>query len=179
MGINLADTVFKVWLVVPIIGHIRITTVFTFVAAFFCVICRFRSRLKDAFYQAVVLVGFATSIYEIVFNLVAAYVFLKTIDSFIQHLLIWHYIMAGGWLILGFRQARQSFVSTKASIILFIVCLFAWILWVSIGFPYNIPSSATLNLHGEILNIVTKATLPFAYALGLQPNRSNSIRPIG
>ena len=95
MDINLADTIFKVWLVVPIIGHIRITAVFTLVVAFFCVICGFRSRLKDAFYQAVVLVGFATSIYEIVFNPVAAYVFLKTIDSFIQHLLIWHYIMVG------------------------------------------------------------------------------------
>ena len=92
-------------------------------------------------------------------------------ELFIEHLLILHYTMVGGWLILGFKQAMQNFVATKISTSLFIAFLAAWILWISIGFPYNVPGDVNLNLPGEMLNVVTKTVFLFGYASGLQPTR--------
>ncbi len=130
-------------------------------------------RWADAFYNGIVSVVFTAGIYEICFNAVAAYVVLRTTDLVIEHLQILPYLLIGGWLVLGSRQAR-SFVLTKASAVLLSACLFAWIVWVVLGFHYNILGEPNLDLSGEILNVVTKATLPFGYALGLQPSKTSS-----
>jgi hypothetical protein len=176
MSSNVSDAIFRVWLSIPFLGYIRISTIFTIAILFFYVTWKFKRCWKDAFYQAVVSVSFTLILYEIVFNAVAACIFLKTWESFIQNFMIWHYIMVGGWLILGFRQALRNFVPTKIANILFATCLVAWVLWILIGFPFNVPSDTNLSLPSEVLNIVTKATLLFGYASGLQPNKNESKR---
>jgi len=174
MSSNVSDAIFRIWLAIPFVGYIRISTICTVVILFFFVAWKFRRCWKDAFYQAMVSVSFTLILYEIVFNAVAAYIFLKTWESFIQNFMIWHYIMVGGWLILGSRQVLRNFVLTKTASILFAVCLVAWALWILIGLPYNVPSNTNLSLPGEVLNLVTKATLLFGYASGLQPNKNKS-----
>ena len=169
MDINVPFVVSLIWLVVPLVGYVRLSTVSTLVTLSLYIMWKFRQDWKGALYQTVVCVAFTTSLYEIIFNLVAACVFLRTMELFIEHLLILHYVMVGGWLILGFKQAVQNFAPTKISTVLFIAFLVGWVLWISIGFPYNVPSDVDLNLSGEILNVVTKALFLFGYALGLQP----------
>ena len=169
MDINVPYVVSRIWLVVPLFGYVRLSTVSTLVIISLYMIWKFRQDWKGALYQMVICLVFATCLYEIIFNLTAAFVFLRTMELFIDHLLILHYIMIGGWLVLGFKQALQYFVLRKISTVLFIVFLVGWVLWISIGFPYNVPSDVNLSLSGEILNIVTKTAFLFGYALGLQP----------
>jgi len=175
MDSNIAIVIFGIWLLIPLIGYIRLSTVATFTALFTYATWKFRRQGKRALYHALIATGFTGILYEIIYNAIGAYVFLKTVEAFVQHFWIWHYVMVAGWLILGLRQVNEYFVLTKGSTTLFIVSLVAWIIWISIGFPSNVPSDIRLNVSGEILNIVTKATLPLAYALGLQPKRKLSI----
>jgi hypothetical protein len=84
-------------------------------------------------------------------------------------------VALGGWFILGFKQAKEKFVLKRSSLILIGICLVAWASWLLIGFPYNVPHGNQLNLTGEAFNVITKTTLPFGYAFGLQPDKGRKL----
>lgn len=165
---NIINIIFKYWLIIPLLGYIRISTVFTLIILFFYIAWKFKYDFKDSLYHSVIAIVFITSLYEVIFNIVAAIIYLNTLQSFIQRFKIWHYLMVGGWFILGYKQIKQHFQLTKASALLLSICLISWIIWILIGFPYNVPSDINLNLSSELFNIITKITLLFGYALGLQ-----------
>jgi hypothetical protein len=168
--LNLGDgwEVFKIWLVIPWVGNIRLSTIATFASIFFYVLWKFRKQRKIAFYHALVTVAFTASLYEIIFNIFASQ---PTLESISTHLWIWQYLALGGWFIVGFKQAKDKFVLRRSSFLLICICLAAWGSWLFIGFPYNVHGGDQLNLAGEAFNIITKTTLPFGYAFGLQPDK--------
>jgi hypothetical protein len=73
-----------------------------------------------------------------------------------------------GSIILGLLQAKRHFVLGRVPTILLFAFLVDWLVWVLIGFPFNLPSTQPLNLVAEAFNVSTKLLLPFGYATGLQ-----------
>lgn len=74
-------------------------------------------------------------------------------------------------MLLGILQAKNHFVRGRLSTFLLSAFLVDWLVWVLIGFPFNLPSTQLLNLVAETFNVSTKLLLPFGYATGLQSAR--------
>jgi hypothetical protein len=75
--------IFQVWLAIPWVGNIRLSTIATFTSIFFYVLWKFRKQRKIALYHALVTVTFTASLYEIIFNIFASQ---PTLESMATHL---------------------------------------------------------------------------------------------
>ena len=74
-------------------------------------------------------------------------------------------------MLLGMLQAKNYLVPRRLSAILFSAFIVDWLVWILVGFPFNLPSTEPLNLMAESLNVSTKLLLPFAYATALNARK--------
>jgi hypothetical protein len=140
---------------------VRLSTVVTLLAVFVFVAWRFRAGKLAAPYNGLVTALFTLFLYEVLFNLTGG--FPPTDLLPIQGIVV---MVAS--IILGLLQAKRHFVLGRLPIILFSAFLVDWLIWVLIGFPFNLPSTRPLNMLAEVFNVSTKLLLPFGYATGLR-----------
>jgi hypothetical protein len=150
----------RLWLFVGS-APIRLSTVITFLAVFVFVAWRFRAGKRTALYNGFVAALFTFFLYEVLFNITGRF---PPTDM----LPLWGVGLLVCSMLVGVLQAKNHFVLGRLPMILFSAFLIDWLVWVLIGFPFNLPSTQPLNLVAEAFNVSTKLLLPFGYATGLQ-----------
>jgi hypothetical protein len=153
----------RIWLVVGP-AYIRLSTVITFFAVFVFVAWRFRASPKTALYNGVIAWLATLSLYEVLFNITGGF---PPTDM----LPFWGVAILVGSMILGLLQAKKHFTPSRLPLALLLAFALDWLVWIAVGFPFNLPTSQPLNLLGEALNASTKMLLPFGYATGLRERR--------
>jgi len=103
-------------------------------------------------------------LYEVLFNITAGF---PPWDM----LPFWGVGLLACSMLLGLLQAKNHLVPGGLPIILFSAFIVDWLVWILIGFPFNLPSTDPLNLAAEFFNVSTKLLLPFAYATGLSARK--------
>ncbi len=161
-------TLDRVWIVFPLIGPIRVSTVITFTLVALYVIHRFGRPYKRSIYQAVVAVFFTASLYEVVYMVVEPFFYFWRVP-------VWEISALMGWILLGLQQAREYYKPSNLSISLLTAATIAWVLWILGGFPINTYSQPGINLMAETYNITTKALLPLSYVAGLRRRSSRRL----
>ena len=140
---------------------IRLSTVVTLVIVFALVAWKFRSRgWLPVLYNGAVAGLFTLFLYEVIFNITGRFPPTGNLPP-------WGIVMMLLSLILGIIQSIRHFRFKRISIILLSAFVVDWIIWVSIGFPFNFPSTNPINLIAEAFNITTKLLLPLGYLTGL------------
>jgi len=129
--------------------------VFAFVA------WKFRARKRTALYEGVVAALFILFLYEVLFNVTGGFPPTGMLPFWGVGVLVCS-------MLLGILQAKNHFVLGRLPIILLSAFAVDWLVWILVGFPFNLPSTQPLNLLAEAFNMSTKLLLPFGYATGLQ-----------
>jgi hypothetical protein len=144
---------------------IRLSTIITFLLASVFVALKFRVRgWATAFYNGVVAALFTLFLYEVLFNVTGGFPPTDMLPFWTVGLLVCS-------MLLGILQAKNHFVPRRLSMVLFSAFIVDWLVWILIGFPFNLPSTEPLNLAAEFFNVSTKLLLPFGYATGLSVSR--------
>jgi hypothetical protein len=144
---------------------VRLSTVITFLLVFVFVSWRFRSQgLVAASYNGAVAALFTLFLYEVLFNVTGGFPPTDVLPLQGVGLLVCS-------IILGLLQAGKHFTLRKLSIVLLSAFVVDWLVWILVGFPFNLPSSRPLSLSAEAFNVTTKLLLPFGYAAGLALHR--------
>ena len=151
------------WLVVGS-AHIRLSTVITFLAVFAFVAWKFRTDRKSAFYNGVIAALATLGLYEVLFNLTGGFPPFDLLPFWAVGLFVCS-------MVLGLLQAKNHFVWGRLPVILLSAFVIDWLIWVQVGFPFNLPSTQPLDLAAEGLNVTTKLLLPFGYAIGLRKRK--------
>jgi hypothetical protein len=137
----------------------------TFLLAVVLVALRFRVRgWMTAFYNGVVAALFTLFLYEVLFNVTGGFPPTDMLPFWAVGLLMCS-------MLLGILQAKNHFVPRRLSMVLFSAFIVEWLVWILIGFPFNLPSTEPFNFVGESFNVSTKLLLPFGYAAGLSVSR--------
>ena len=142
-------------------AHIRLSTVITFLVVFAFVAWKFRARKRTALYEGVVAALFILFLYEVLFNVTGGFPPTGMLPFWGVGVLVCS-------MLLGILQAKNHFVLRRLPIILLSAFAVDWLVWILVGFPFNLPSTQPLNLLAEAFNMSTKLLLPFGYATGLQ-----------
>jgi hypothetical protein len=149
---------------------IRLSTILTFLLVFVFVAWRFRvTRWLTALYNGVVAALFTLFLYEVLFNVTGGFPPTDMLPFWGVGLLVCS-------ILLGLLQAKNHFVPGRLSIVLLSVFIVDWLLWVLVGFPFNLPSTEPLNLVAEFFNVSTKLLLPFGYGTALSVNTDSRAR---
>ena len=143
------------WLIFPLSG-IRISTVATAIASFTIVLFLQRTNTLKSIYFAVLAVIVPMGLYEIVWYYIA-------VTHTGWDLKILEFAALFGWVLLGIREVFRTRPS-RISTILYGVFVISMVIWVADGFPYNFTGIPSFNVTAEILNVVSKGALFFAYA---------------
>jgi hypothetical protein len=69
-----------------------------------------------------------------------------------------------GWVILGIREVCRT-RPPKLSLAFYAVFAVSFIVWLTIGLPFNDLANSSFSVSGEILNELSKTCLFFAFAL--------------
>jgi hypothetical protein len=117
-----------------------------------------------AFYNGAVAALFTLFLYEVLFNMTGGFPPTDMLPFWGVGLLVCS-------MLLGILQAKNHFVLRRLSLVLFSAFIVDWLVWILIGFPFNLPSTEPLNLVAELFNVSTKLLLPFGYAVGLSMSR--------
>ena len=140
---------------------IRLSTIMTFLFVFVFVAWRFRvRRLTTALYNGVVAALFTLFLYEVLFNGTGGFPPTGMLPFWGVGLLVCS-------MLLGLLQAKNYFVLRRLSIVLLSAFTVDWVVWILVGFPFNLPSTEPLNLVAEFFNVSTKLLLPFGYGTAL------------
>ncbi len=144
------------WLVLPLVGPIRISTLVAAIAVAGVILWRLRSPIL-----ALVTVIAWASVFEIAFQATGALLHVWPISD-----LIWLTAALGGWVLLsallGVLPNRWLLVATAA----------AWVVWIAAGFESNAPLGSgpghppTFDIAAEVLNELAKSLLALAYLAG-------------
>jgi len=146
----------SLWFIFPFMT-IRISTVITAIFSFVIVLFLQQKTTYKTFYYALLAAIFSMALYEIVWYYIA--VGFRGYEP-----RIFQFAALLGWVLLGVREViskRPSRLSTG----LYGVFLISMLLWVSSGFEFNDSGNSSFSISGELLNVVSKAALAFAYAL--------------
>lgn len=144
------------WFVFPYSNSIRISTVATALACFMLVLFLTRKKGFKSIYYASLAVIFSTGLYEIVwFNLAVL------LDGWGPRILEFSALL--GWVFLGLREVFRT-KPPRISIALYSIYVASMIVWVSLGFKFNVPGTTNYDFIGETLNVVSKFSLPIGYA---------------
>lgn len=149
----------RLWVVVGP-AHIRLSTVITFLVVFAFVAWKFRARKRTALYEGVVAALFILFLYEVLFNVTGGFPPTGMLPFWGVGVLVCS-------MLLGILQAKNHFVLGRLPMILLSAFAVDWLVWILVGFPFNLPSTQPLNLLAEAFNMSTKLLLPFGYATGL------------
>ncbi len=107
---------------------------------------------------------FMLFLYEVLFNITGGF---PPWDM----LPFWGVGLLASSMFLGLLQAKNHFVPRRLSTILFSAFIVDWLVWILVGFPFNLPSTEPLNLVAEFFNVSSKLLLPFAYATALSARK--------
>jgi hypothetical protein len=146
----------NLWFVFPLSG-IRISTVVTAIASFALVLFLQRKNTLRSIYYALLAVIFSMGLYEIVWYYRAAA--FRGWD-----LRVFQFAALFGWVLLGIREVYRN-PPSKISTILYAVFVISMLIWIANGFPFNDTGNPSFSVSAEILNVISKAALFFAYAL--------------
>ncbi len=146
----------SVWFVSSLMT-IRVTTVITAMFSFMLVLFLKRKKNYKAFYYALLAVIFSMGLFETVWYYTAA-----GLRGY--PLRLFEFGALFGWILLGVREAVSKRPS-RLSLLLYVVFISTVVLWVATGFNFNDIGNSTFSISGEILNVVSKASIALAYAL--------------
>jgi hypothetical protein len=153
-----------VWLWLPMVGPIRISTVIG-AAVVFALIAIVK---RDPLGGVVVVVAW-TSVFETAYHVVGIVGYHWPLANF-----VWGTAAVAGWVILA--AVLGYWPDWRLSV----VFVLAMALWIAFGFHYNVPGqTAPLNVRDEILNEVAKSSLGLAYLVGaLRAKNENLVKVV-
>jgi hypothetical protein len=153
-----------IYFVFPILT-MRITTGLSAILCFSIVVFLQRRRTLASIYYAIVAVIFSMALYELIwfYSGVALWGFEPKIFQFAALF---------GWIMLGIREVYEV-KPPRVSSVLYGVYAISMFLWVATGFQFNVLGDPNFTYWGEFLNVVSKASIDFGYALhiGLKKSR--------
>jgi len=146
----------SLWFVFPLSG-IRISTLITAIICFaFVLLLQRRNTLKSIYY-AILTVIVPMALFEILWYYSAA--LLNGWD-----LRIMQFAALFGWVLLGIREVYRKRPS-RISILFYALFGFSFVIWLGTGFKFNDLGNPSFSLAAEIINVVSKGALFFAFAL--------------
>jgi uncharacterized protein with PQ loop repeat len=145
----------SIWFIFPLSG-IRVSTVATAIACFAIVLFLQRRNTLKSVYYALLAVIFPLALFEIMWYYSAAA--FRGWD-----LRITEFAALFGWVLLGINAIIHKSPS-RISILLYGIFAFSFAIWLATGFVFNDLSNSLFFVSAEILNVVSKGALFFAYA---------------
>lgn len=145
----------SLWFIFPLFD-IRISTLATAIICFAIVLFLQRRNTLKSVYYAILAFIVPMGLFEIVWYYSAA------LPNHYD-LRIFQFVSLFGWVLLGFREVYRT-RPPRSSIFLyaFFVVLFA--IWLASGFKFNYPGNPSFSLSAEVINVVSKGALFFAFA---------------
>ena len=144
------------WFVFPYVGSIRVSTIATAVVCFLLVLFLTRKNRLKSVYYATLTVIFSIGLYELVWYNSAV-----VLDGWEQR--NWAFAALLGWVFLGAREVFRT-KPPRISIALYTLYVTSMITWISLGFKFNAPGTDNYDFVGETFNVISKFSLPIAYA---------------
>jgi hypothetical protein len=145
------------WILLPVVGPIRISTVLAGLVMLVVIIWRRRAPLS-----ALVAVMAWASAYEILYSATGTAIHGWPAANF-----VWMTAAVGGWVVLG------QVVGIVPNRWLLLAMALVWVIWILSGFNSNAPSVAVtrgfpngFSDSSEILNELSKTLLALAYLMG-------------
>lgn len=145
----------SLWFVFPLSG-IRISTLITSIICFAIVLFLQRRNMLKSIYYAILAVIVPMALFEILWYYSAA--LLNGWD-----LKIMQFAALFGWVLLGIREVYRK-RPLRISILLYALFVFSFVTWLGTGFKFNDLSNPSFSLSAEVLNVVSKCALFFAFA---------------
>jgi hypothetical protein len=140
-----------VWVWIPAVGPIRISTVLGAAIMFIVV-----SVLRRDLLAGVAAVVAWTSVFETVYHVVGIVGYHWPASNF-----VWVTAAVAGWVILAWRMGIRP--EWRLSV----VFALAMAVWIAAGFHYNVAGqSQPINIRDEVLNELAKSSLALAYLVG-------------
>ena len=146
----------SLWIVFPLSG-IRISTLAALLVSFALVLWLQRKNTLKSVYYAILAVIVPMALFEITWYYTAAA--FRGWD-----LRILQFAALFGWVLLGIREVYKK-RPPKISILLYGMFIVSMGLWISTGFSFNDLSNPTFSFSSEALNVVSKSTLIFGFAI--------------
>jgi hypothetical protein len=159
------------WFVFPYVGAVRISTVVTALACFMLVLFLTRKNGLKSVYYASLAVVFSMGLYELVWWNSA--VVLANWEP-----RNWAFAALLGWVFLGVREVFRTRPPT-ISIALYGTYVVSMITWIGLGFKFSVFGTSTYNFAGETFNLISKLSLPIAYAFHIAFAKTSSKKMCG
>jgi hypothetical protein len=157
----------NLWIVFPLSG-IRISTLAALLASFFLVLWLQRKNMFKSIYFAVLAVIVPMALFEITWFYTAAAI--RGWD-----LRILQFAALFGWVLLGIREVYRK-RPPKISLLLYGTFIVFLGMWIATGFNFNDLNNTTFSFSSEALNVLTKSTLIFGFAIHIGTAESQSRR---
>ena len=145
----------SIWFIFPLSG-IRVSTVATAIACSAIVLFLQRRNTLKSVYYALLAIIFPLALFEIMWYYSAAA--FRGWD-----LRIMEFAALFGWVLLGINAVTRK-IPSKISILLYGIFAFSFAIWLATGFDFNDLENSSFSVSAEILNILSKGALFFAYA---------------
>ena len=146
----------SLWFIFPLSG-IRISTVATAIACFAIVLFLQRRNTLKSIYYALLAVIVPMAIFEIMWYYSAA-------AFHGWDLRIMQFAALFGWVLLGISAVFHK-RPPRISMLLYGIFAISFAIWLGTGFSFNDLGNPSFSLSAEILNVVSKGALFFAYAI--------------
>ena len=145
----------SLWFVFPLSG-IRISTLITAIICFAIVLLLQRRNMLKSIYYAILAVIVPMALFEILWYYSAA--LFNGWD-----LRIMQFAALFGWVLLGIREVYRK-RPLRISILVYALFVFSFVIWLGTGFKFNDLSNPSFSFSAEVLNVVSKGALFFAFA---------------
>jgi len=144
----------SLWVVFPLSG-IRISTLITAIVCFAIVLFLQRRNTLKSLYYALLAVIVPLGLFEIMWYYSAAF-----LNGW--NLRIMQFAALFGWVLLGIREVYRK-RPLRISLILYALFVFSFAVWLGTGFKFNYLGGPSFSLSAEVLNVVSKGALFFAF----------------
>jgi hypothetical protein len=148
----------SLWFVFPLSG-IRISTLITAIICFAIVLLWQRRNMLKSIYYAILAVIVPMALFEILWYYSAA--LLNGWDFRIMQ-----FAALFGWVLLGIREVYRK-RPLRISTLLYALFILSFVIWLGTGFKFNDLSNPSFSLSAEVLNVVSKGSLFFAFVFHL------------
>ena len=138
------------------LSKIRLSTTATAIACFAIVLFLQRMNTLKSVYYAFLTVIFPMALFEIIW-------YYSAVAFWGWDLRIMEFAALFGWVLIGINAVTRK-IPTKISILLYGIFAFSFAIWLATGFGFNDLGNSSFSVSSEILNILSKGALFFAYA---------------
>jgi hypothetical protein len=153
----------SLWIVFPLSG-IRISTLAALLVSFALVLWLQRKNTLKSIYFAILAVIVPMALFEITWFYTAAAI--RGWD-----LRILQFAALFGWVLLGIREVYRK-RPPKISFLLYGTFIVSMGVWIATGFSFNDLSNPSFSFSSEALNVLTKSTLIFGFAIHIGTTKS-------